>query len=1199
MKEEPSLREQKTGAPKGWGLNLKGVRTDMSATELLAPIVEEIANRWGFFEFVLDGPDQGIALDHQAIEGYRWFGQLLTLEDVATELPEVALIDGLLRFPLGIGPSEVGTWRKRLRAFFDRLAQENPQRLGRVEVRTWHSPRTPQHGFEGSLPLSSRFLERTYRGDFIVKEKKAVVADYRRSQNNYLASVDSEGGLPAVLLMDASSQIASHLLGFNGTSLSGVTAHPESFQNPDYRLDEIPAEKALRSQLLRWAPAGLDHVAWCNSGTESWEKALHLASIKFPNRGTKCVCFKGSFHGRSLRALFSSWNPVKRLPFELEGYETLWADFPEDKEPHQIKQASPSWLEQWEKVADADFVAPDANAEIDPLLAAEVQSLMQVRDHLLSGEVNAVSIEPMQCEGGDRFGSHRFFQALRVLTHAMGVALIFDEVQTGFGLGGHALWCQTFDLRDAQGAPLPPDFITLAKKCQVGAVISSVPDPFCTTAHAASFMRGYINAASVNEQALQALGDRVRDRLFVLAQSYPMMTFPRAAGMAFAFDMPDAEHANNFVNQRFYHGFMVYIAGELTLRFRIQRATRAEDLDMIFEAIEASLRHLQEHGPKVLPERYDRVWEAKDGPGPRVPSGLEDLDSADWPGILRWYAELLPTRYSELETMLGEDPLGAFPALHGAKALTWLEFLRYLAVGRTVKIRPLSAKTWPVYRDGVMELEAAVYEPARIDDEEFLEQAVSTDGSLCMVALDGAKLVGFQITAPLESFSDVRGPDQDPRRGQGTHLYSADLLVDPAYQGLGIGLRLKRRQVWEARERGLLGIRSRNRVGAADAMSSINRAYGAVEVEYFPECYGEDKAPCLYLTAPLYTAVSPPLHWSSGVESLTGGLLDSDAWQDWDLAAVNKNSLCNWWTPNMTRYVEWLRASAPLGHLYLASGRDEAVDKLVKCLIYARKGAQTMVSFQGSFWGGVTACARSLSDPSFGTYFPWIHLPYPYTEGDPFQDANGELNAQETAVMEQLWTLLEQEEKLLGVAVEPIQQMTGRRLSVRFLRALRKACDETGVPLVMNESASWAYRGSRELFYCQATGVVPDLLTFFAGGQVGHVLCNDRYFISKPLMLISTWDGDELSCLRLREQLRVLKAFRDDPRLYDIDRLVQGRGDTFRGSGVLYGIGETLKMAPSLDGKGRLLFCPLNRLAQGWDDLCQALSSFQGEALSR
>lgn len=1160
----------------------------MSATELLSPIIEEVANRWGFFRLIHRGRHMPLAITQDSLAGLTFYGEPLSLTHMAVLL-QLQGGDGQLEFPLTVPHEDVAKWRTKARECFDLLAQENPRRLGRTEPRRWDKPRTPEGELPEVLERSAAFLQRTYKGEFLVREKKPIVADYRRCQRNYLASVDSQDEIPKMLLMDASSQIASHLLGFNGTPLQGVAHHPQSFQNLDYRTHEVPAEEALRFILKRWAPENLKHVAWCNSGTEAWEKAVQLAALKFPDRGPRCVCFRGSFHGRTLLSLFSSWNPVKREPFQLEGFETWWADFPEDKEPHFEKRATEEWLEIWENSFSRDFKAPEVDAERDPLLHAEVQSLVQVRDHLKTGKASSVSIEPMQCEGGDRYASHRFFQTLRVLTYAFGVALIFDEVQTGFGLGGPPLWCNLFDLQDSDEDPLPPDFVVLAKKCQVGAVLSSIEDPHRTTAHAASFMRGYANAASVDEAILTELGDNVRERLFELAVDYDQVEFPRAQGVAFAFDLPSKEHAMNFVNQRFYHGIMVYIAGERTLRFRIQRATSEADLDIIFEAIMASLKHLAVKGPEVLPEATGKEWDTSQAPDHPVPADIKELGKADWTTILRLYGELPAERSQELADMLEGRPIERFADLHRQRKLTWLEFLRFVASNQATKIVPLTAANWPEHKDAIMELERKVYEPARVDTEEFLQAAVEADRSVAMVALTEERLVGFCIGAPLETFSHVRGPDNDTELGAKTQLYSADLLVDPSAQGQGLGRRLKRRQVEEARRLGYQGIRSRNRVGAADSMRQINRSVGGAERAYFENDYADDEAACVYLGTPLSDQAEAKLVWSSGVDNPTGGLLPAQAWEDWDLAAINKNSLCNWWTPNMARYVEWLRGVAPLSHLYLASGRDEAVDKLVKCLIHHRKGAQKMISFEGSFWGGVTACARSLSDAKFGGYFPWEMLPYPHTVGDPFLGRDEALTDSEMECFERISDLFGQADQYLGLAVEPIQQMTGRRLSVRFLQALRSLCDDNGVPLVMNESAAWAYRGSRELFYCQATGVRPDLMTFFGGGQLGQVLVSDQYFIEKPLQLISTWDGDELSCLRLREQLRILKTFRDCPRLYQLDLLVGDRGDTYRGSGLLFERQPGLAAKSTIDKKGQLLFPPLNRVEEGWRQLVKAL----------
>src|SRR5262249_26360185 len=53
-----------------------------------------------------------------------------------------------------------------------------------------------------------------------------------------------------------------------------------------------------------------------------------------------------------------------------------------------------------------------------------------------SKRVAAVLVEPIQGEGGVRMASGRFMRKLRLLTRIYDVPLIFDEVQTGWGMTG-------------------------------------------------------------------------------------------------------------------------------------------------------------------------------------------------------------------------------------------------------------------------------------------------------------------------------------------------------------------------------------------------------------------------------------------------------------------------------------------------------------------------------------------------------------------------------------------------------------------------------------------------------------------------------------------------------------------------------------------------------------------------------------------
>ena len=81
--------------------------------------------------------------------------------------------------------------------------------------------------------------------------------------------------------------------------------------------------------------------------------------------------------------------------------------------------------------------------------------------------VAAVLVEPIQGEGGVRMASARFMRKLRMLTRIYDVPLVFDEVQTGWGMTGR-LWAhELFDL------PCPPDVVTWAKKAQNGVLFVS------------------------------------------------------------------------------------------------------------------------------------------------------------------------------------------------------------------------------------------------------------------------------------------------------------------------------------------------------------------------------------------------------------------------------------------------------------------------------------------------------------------------------------------------------------------------------------------------------------------------------------------------------------------------------------------------------------------------------------------------------
>ena len=72
--------------------------------------------------------------------------------------------------------------------------------------------------------------------------------------------------------------------------------------------------------------------------------------------------------------------------------------------------------------------------------------------------LHAIIIEPIQGEGGDNFFRKEFFKSFREIADENEILLIFDEVQTGFGISGK-FW--------AADNYVNPDIIAFGKKAQV------------------------------------------------------------------------------------------------------------------------------------------------------------------------------------------------------------------------------------------------------------------------------------------------------------------------------------------------------------------------------------------------------------------------------------------------------------------------------------------------------------------------------------------------------------------------------------------------------------------------------------------------------------------------------------------------------------------------------------------------------------
>ncbi|HEY6178430.1 MAG TPA: aldehyde dehydrogenase family protein, partial [Kofleriaceae bacterium] len=248
-------------------------------------------------------------------------------------------------------------------------------------------PMTIRRPRGGKLPESSALLARLYAGDRVPREKKPPVIDHLRSVGPWMVSIDAE---PLVVL-DGMSQTATVVGGFGEDPV--VRAYVEGelgdtlVHNDDTAVGETWAVSDY-AQTLRQLVPGLPHVTFVASGAEANEKAMALCRINCPRRGaTRVLAFDGSFHGRTLLALHATHSPSKRAPFELPGYACRFAPFPIWNAPGPGDEpAAPSGFYAAAATGDVgELRGRFGDAKDDPLLAAEVEALIDVAGALATG----------------------------------------------------------------------------------------------------------------------------------------------------------------------------------------------------------------------------------------------------------------------------------------------------------------------------------------------------------------------------------------------------------------------------------------------------------------------------------------------------------------------------------------------------------------------------------------------------------------------------------------------------------------------------------------------------------------------------------------------------------------------------------------------------------------------------------------------
>jgi len=198
----------------------------------------------------------------------------------------------------------------------------------------------------------------------------------------------------------------------------------------------------LASRIAALAPADLDRVFFCNSGSEAVDTALKIALAYHHVRGeggrTRLIGRERGYHGVGFGGISVGGIVNNRRFFGtlLAGVDHLPATY--SREHQAFSKGEPEWGAH---------------------LADELERIVSLHG---ASTIAAVIVEPMAGSTGVLPAPKGYLDRLRAICDRHGILLIFDEVITGFGRLGHAFAAERYGVT--------PDLITFAKGVTSGSV---------------------------------------------------------------------------------------------------------------------------------------------------------------------------------------------------------------------------------------------------------------------------------------------------------------------------------------------------------------------------------------------------------------------------------------------------------------------------------------------------------------------------------------------------------------------------------------------------------------------------------------------------------------------------------------------------------------------------------------------------------
>jgi len=295
-----------------------------------------------------------------------------------------------------------------------------------------------------------------------------------------------------------------------------------------------------------------------------WKVQKNFAKGYKEEKGQQVIHFKQAFHGRS-------------------GYTLSLTN----TEPNKIKYF-PKF--NWPRVTNPKITFP-LDLHLEEIIRLEQKAIDEIYSAIKNNpdDIAVIIIEPIQGEGGDNFFRKEFFEKLRQIADENEILLMFDEVQTGFGLTGK-FWASDHYVK--------PDIIAFGKKAQTCGIIVSDRiddvDEHCFRkssrinstwgGNLVDMVRSKHILRIVEEENLvensRVVGKYLLDKLREIQKDFPdIVSNARGLGLMCSFDLSSTGTRNRFKDTCFKEKLIILGCGEKSIRFRPPLNITKDEID--------------------------------------------------------------------------------------------------------------------------------------------------------------------------------------------------------------------------------------------------------------------------------------------------------------------------------------------------------------------------------------------------------------------------------------------------------------------------------------------------------------------------------------------------------------------------------------------------------------------------------------------